>query len=345
MIWWQAIFFPFALLFDLITRIRNWMYKKGFRESTRFDANVIAVGNLAIGGTGKTPMIDYLIQYFSSKNLKVSTLSRGYGRETRGFRLADWGDSAATIGDEPYGYFLKYKGKVPVAVGAERDLAISELLLHQPDTTAVLLDDAFQHRRVTPTANIMLTTYQNPFYQDFLLPVGRLRESRKGADRADIIIVTKCPSFLAESDQVRMKTQIAQYSNAKVFFMSIEYLEPKPIFENQIPLHNRVVAISGMAQPQPFEQYISSKYQITLTHHYRDHYKYKTEDIRDITRELSSNVSLITTEKDMVKLRSFQELKEYSCFYIPIRMKFLKDETLFYSTLDSMLNYYAQESN
>lgn len=346
MIWWQAIFFPFALLFNLVTSVRNRMYDRGVRKSTRFDANVIAVGNLAIGGTGKTPMIHHLIQYFHGKNLKVCTLSRGYGRDTSGFRLAALPvDSPATIGDEPYGYLERYESQVPVAVGEERDLAISELLLHEPDSYAVLLDDAFQHRRVTPTVNIVLTTFQNPFYKDYLLPAGRLRESRKGAARADIVVVTKCPYFLSEADQVRMKHAIARYSDAIVFFMTINYLEPKPFFENGKPLTNRVLAISGMAQPKPFEDHLSRYFNVVLSHHYRDHYKYKKEDIKDMIRELGPDVSLITTEKDMVKLKRFPQLADFPCFYIPIEMKFLKDEALFYSTLDSRLKYYAQESN
>lgn len=345
MFWWQVIFFPFALLFHLVTQLRNWMYDRGYRKSTPFDANVIAVGNLAIGGTGKTPMIDYLIRHFLKKNLKPATLSRGYGRETKGFRLGNWNDTPATLGDEPYGYFTKYKGQVPVAVGAERDLAISELLLYAPDVFTVLLDDAFQHRRVKPTVSILLTTYQNPFYQDYLLPIGRLRESRVGAKRADIIIVTKCPSFLSESEQVKIKYEISTYSEAPVFFMTVDYLDPRPIFSNGLPLSNKVVAISGMAQPAPFEQHVSGKYQITLAHHYRDHYKYKQEDVRDISRELGPDISLITTEKDMEKLKAFPELAHHSCYCIPIEMKFIRDEALFYSALDSMLKYYAQEPN
>ena len=195
---------------------------------------------------------------------------------------------------------------------------------------------------MTPSTNILLTTYENPFYEDYLLPSGRLREHRSGASRADIVLVTKCPTFMAESDQVRMKYQISLYTHATVYFLTIDYLEPQPIFDNGLQLNNRVVAISGMANPKPFEKEVSSRFNMKFAHHYRDHYRYKQQDIKDIIMELNSDTSLITTEKDMVKLKSFSELSEYSCYYIPIRMKFLRDESLFQSQIDSMLKNYVQ---
>ncbi len=338
---WRFLFYPLTLLYAGVVMLRNWLYDTDYRRSTSFDANVIGVGNLAIGGTGKTPMIDYLITYFLSKEFRISTLSRGYGRRTNGFRVASIHDTPDTIGDEPFMYWRKYLPKVHVAVAEHRDLAIPQLLGHR-DHEVVLMDDAFQHRRVIPSTNILLTTYENPFYQDFLLPSGRLREHRKGASRADIVLVTKCPGFMAESDQVRIKHEISQYTEAAVYFLTIDYLDPKPIFDNGLQLNNRVVAISGMANPEPFEKEVSARFNMKLAHHYRDHYRYKPQDIKDMIVELGPDTSLITTEKDMVKLKWFSELAEFSCFYIPIRMKFLKDESLFQSQIDSMLKNYVQ---
>lgn len=335
--WWQLLLYPFSILFDLITRFRNKLYDLGISKTIQFDANVVVVGNLAIGGTGKTPMIDYLINYFHQKELKVSTLSRGYGRKTTGFRLATQKDTPDSIGDEPYMYLDKYQGQVPVAVCAIRDLAISELLGHEPETHAILMDDAMQHRRVMPSVTIMLTTFSRLFCVDHVLPSGWLRESRWGADRAQIIIVTKCPMFLSESDQVKISYEISTYSKAQVFFATVEYLPLKPIFNDSNTINRKVIGISGMANPAPFETYLKENYEVKLTYNYRDHYRYQAEDIRHIIRELDQDTSLITTEKDMVKLKQFEDLKVFSCYYLPIRMKFLKDESLFLSKLESYL--------
>lgn len=345
MYWWQIILFPFALLFDLITSIRNTLYDRSIKKSTRFDTNVVSIGNLAIGGTGKTPMLNYLIDYFQTKEWKVATLSRGYGRATRGFRLAGPADHAESIGDEPYMYYTRYGGELAVAVGAERDLALSELYFHRPDIHVVLLDDAFQHRRLIPSVSILLTTYQHPFMTDFVLPAGRLREARKGAQRADIVIVTRCPAHMSAAEQVKYREEIAQYSKAKVFFMTTIYLEPRPIFNNDIPLKRNVVGISGLAHPKPFEEQLRRHYGVKLTHHYRDHYRYKEQDVKDIIRELDEDTSLITTEKDMVKLKQFSVLKSFSSYYLPIEMKFLKNEALFLSAMESKLKNYADDPN
>ncbi|VXD12092.1 tetraacyldisaccharide 4'-kinase [Marinoscillum sp. 108] len=343
MYWWQVIVFPFALLFDLIIRLRNLLYDHGVKKTVRFDTNVVVVGNLSIGGTGKTPMIDYLVRYFQGQDKKICTLSRGYGRRTYGFRLATIADTPDTIGDEPYMYLQKYHGIVPVAVGAERDLAISELLGHVPDAHAILLDDAFQHRRVTPSVSIVLTTYENPLHRDYLLPAGRLREARRGVQRADIVVVTKCPEYMSEADQVRMRHEIQKYTSAAVYFMTVQYDPLVPVFRNGCELKRNVLGISGMANPEPFENYLHRNYAVKHTYNYRDHYRYKPADVRDILREMDEDTSLITTEKDMVKLKQFQELRDYSCFYLPIRTKFLKDESLFLSNLESKLKNYAQE--
>ncbi len=338
MSWWQMLLYPFSLLFNLITWLRNISYDMQPNRAIHFDANVIVIGNLAIGGTGKTPMVDYLIKYFHSHDQHVATLSRGYGRKSIGFRIANVRDTPDTMGDEPYMYYQKYLGQVPVAVCGQRDLAITELLGTYPQLRAILMDDAMQHRRVVPSVTIMMTTYSNPFYVDHILPSGRLREARHGARRAQIIIVTKCPEILNGADQVKFKHEIAQYSDALVFFSRIEYQELKPIFGSDLVVKKKAVCISGLANPEPFERFVKSQYEVVLTHHYRDHYRYKEEDIRDIIKELNDETMLVTTEKDMVKLRQFRQLKPFSCNYLPIEMKFLKDESLFLQTLESYLD-------
>ena len=314
MYWWQYLLFPFGVLFDLITRIRNYLYDTGFQRSFRFHTNVIAVGNLSVGGTGKTPMVNFLIDYFLQRKIKVATLSRGYRRKTNGFRLANEHDTPQTLGDEPFMYYCRYRPHVQVAVGEERDLAIPEILYHLPDTEVILLDDAFQHRIVSPSLNILLTTWHRPFYKDYLMPAGHLREARRGAKRAEIIVVTKCPAVLTDADQIKIREKIGRYSQARVFFTTIAYDLPKPVFENDGGLKGQVVGISGIADPAGFNTYLSKTYRCKLIHNYRDHHHYSKKDIMDITNELGNDISLMTTEKDMVKLRSFAALESYSCY-------------------------------
>lgn len=343
MYWWQMILFPFGVLYDGLTRLRNLLYDRQVYSSTSFDANVVAVGNLAIGGTGKTPMVDFLIDYFLKKQRKVCTLSRGYGRTSYGFRRAGLSDNPDDLGDEPYMYFEKYRGEVAVFVGEDRDLAIVELLGEEPDMEVILLDDAFQHRKVTPSANLLMTTYDQPFYSDFLLPAGRLREARMGAARADIIVVSKCPADLSPDEQKEIRTRIGRYSEAGVFFMTIIYQAPVPFPGVTSAGQSEVVAVSGLADAKSFDRYVQEHFQVKLSCHYRDHHRYTAEDVRNIVCKLDENTTLLTTEKDMVKLKQFKELQSYSCYYLPIHMKFLSDESLFLDQLESWLKKSANE--
>lgn len=336
MVWWQYFLFPFSILYDLLTRFRNYLYDRKIIKSFAFDTNVIAVGNLSVGGTGKTPMTAYLIHHFSTTGTNVATLSRGYGRSTSGFRMAGENDNASTLGDEPFMYHLKFPA-IGVAVGEERDLAIAELLFHRPETELILLDDAYQHRVVSPSLNILMSDYQRPFYDDFLLPGGRLREQRKNASRADIIIISKCPTFLTEADQVKIQDRVKSYSRAPVFFTAIEYGEPLPIFQAGSSLQNRIVGISGIAGYKGFNDYLTRTFHVKLIHNYGDHHRYSRMDIKDIINELDEGTSLITTEKDRVKLCEFSQLMDFSCFYIPIEVKFLKNEALFLSMVESVV--------
>ncbi len=344
MYWWQYILFPFALLFDLITKFRNFLFDRKIKKSTKFEANIVLIGNLAIGGTGKTPMVDFLIRYFHENGKKVATMSRGYGRKTYGFRLAGSMENADTLGDEPYMYHAKYRGAVAVAVGGDRDLAIAELLARKPETEVILMDDGFQNRGVKPSLSIVLSTYDNLFTKDFVLPSGRLRESRRGASRADIVIVTKCPEYLNDADMASTRMKINVYTDAQIFFMTTIYEPLLPIFDNNLPLNNKVVAISGMANPEPFEKHLRSQYSVKLAHNYRDHYRYSLQDVKDIASELKEGISMICTEKDKVKLQVFEILMGHSCYYQPISMRFLRDEALFFELLESKLIFDVEET-
>ena len=343
MTWWQVLLFPFALLLDLITRIRNRLFDKEIIKPVQFETNVIGIGNLSVGGTGKSPMVAYLCEWMIGQSIPTSTLSRGYKRKTKGFRIVTDDETALTVGDEPFMFYQRYKDKVNVVVGEERMYAIPELLYNFPETQVILMDDAFQHRTVKPSLNIMITTFQRPFYNDYLMPSGFLRESRSGASRADIIVISKCQSHLSEADQRAICDQVAAYSDAKVFFTGIEYGKPVSLFDESKSINNQVIAISGIANADIFHTYVDSNYKVKIHHQYGDHHSYSKLDIKGIMAELNEQTSLITTEKDAVKMRLFPELKDYSCYYLPIKIRFLKDETLFQSMIRESIEFRQKE--
>jgi tetraacyldisaccharide 4'-kinase len=326
----RLLLLPFAFLYDLVTRVRNYMYDTGWKPSASFDLPVISVGNLSAGGTGKTPMIEYLVNVLST-NYQVCTLSRGYGRKTKGFRIAGPADDASTIGDEPLQLYRKFGQTLTVAVGEERALAIPTLLDQFPDTSIILLDDAFQHRKVRPGFSILLTDYSRMFYDDYLLPAGRLREHPKGADRADVVVVTKCPASLDHAQMNSIHQRISRYTRKPVYFSTIRYGAPLPMFQREHPLHTRIVLVSGIAQHTALEDYVKEKF--TLVHHvvFRDHHAYTKQDVerlRDYLRSLAGPATLLTTEKDRVKLEreEWRELlAELSVYYLPIQVEFLQN--------------------
>lgn len=204
----RFLLFPFAVLYDIITRVRNWFFNLGILKSTSFNIPVIAVGNLSVGGTGKSPQIEYLIRLLKD-DYNIAVLSRGYKRKTEGFQIVNDAHTAEDVGDEPLQFYKKFKTAITVAVDADRTNGIQQLLQRNNPPKIVLLDDAYQHRKVTASSYILLTKYNDLFVDDFLLPTGNLRESRRGAKRAKVIVVTKCPEEFIESSTRtnRAKTQ------------------------------------------------------------------------------------------------------------------------------------------
>jgi len=325
----RFLLFPFALIYDWVTRLRNHLYDIGYKHAIEFDRMVICVGNINVGGSGKTPMIEYLIRLFAP-HFKVATLSRGYGRKTRGFRIASNEDSAKTLGDEPFQFYLKFKDLISVSVGEERALAIPEMLLQKPEIDIILLDDAFQHRPVKPAYSILLTEYSKPFFDDFILPMGTLREARLGAKRADVIVVTKCPSDISSEEKGKIKLAIHKYAvNKPVFFSAIKYGHPIGIndYKTSRPA-NKVIAVSGIAQSNIFETHLGSLFSIAHHFDFADHHAYTEEDLMQIEQRAKltgPDVSIMTTEKDMVKLLSFKERMSLSWYYIPIETVFIEN--------------------
>jgi tetraacyldisaccharide 4'-kinase len=305
--------------------LRNHLYDSGYKPSFRFDVHTVVVGNLTVGGSGKTPMIEYLIRLLKSER-KIATLSRGYGRKTKGFRLATNADEATTLGDEPFQIFRKYGHEVSVAVGEERALAVPSILLENPETDAILLDDAFQHRTIQGHLNILLTEFDTPFYNDWLLPTGNLRESGKGANRADVIVVTKCSNELTKEQKDRITEAIQGYAGPRpVFFSKIRYCDPVA-FGLQRPITAKVILVSGIARPKPLEHYARLKYEVVRHFDFPDHHVYTRQDVDQITEvAIQQACAIVTTEKDMVRLKrvEFEDaLNRNSWFYLPIEMEF-----------------------
>lgn len=324
----RLLLFPFSIIYDLITRIRNHLYNIGHKSSFNFDVPVISVGNLNVGGSGKTPMTEYIIRLLSV-NYKLATLSRGYGRRSRGFRIANNKDNATTIGDEPYQMFRKFNGNVIVTVGEDRAFAIPNILQESDDIDAVLLDDAFQHRAVNPSLSILLTDYSHPFTRDYVLPAGNLREARKGASRADIIVVTKCPSEKLEMDGYT--SEIRKYAgNKPVFFTTLRYRDLIP-FGNLSSPTGKIILVTGIANPKPLTDYLAMRFEIIQHFRYSDHHSFTADDLKDIHFEAQqrSDVSILTTEKDMVRLQFMPGVADHPWFYIPVEVEFIKNGSEF----------------
>ncbi|MDH5475646.1 MAG: tetraacyldisaccharide 4'-kinase [Cyclobacteriaceae bacterium] len=341
MIFIRILLFPFAVLYDAVTRFRNHLFNIGNKPSFVFDTNVVGVGNLSVGGTGKTPMVEYLIRLLSEK-YSIATLSRGYGRSTKGFRIANEEDTPSSIGDEPFQIFNKFK-KVHVTVGEERALAIPAILHEKRDTQVIILDDAFQHRYVKPNINILLTGYQKPFFNDYVLPAGTLREAREGVKRADVIVVTKCPSSLTIQEKNHINKKIDKYKSkdTSLFFSTISYDDPVPLHHN-IALESNVILLSGIANNSTFATHMEEHHTVVHTFLFSDHHNYSQSDVKKVVKiyeKFKSNeqeCSIITTEKDMVKLDvpEFRTLlRHIPLFYLPIKTQFLENGEVFDNTI------------
>ena len=338
------ILFPITLLYGFVTSFRNYLFDIGYKKSFEFDANVIGIGNLTVGGTGKSPMVEYLIRLLG-KDYKLATLSRGYGRKTKGFRIAQENDNANTIGDEPYQFFQKYND-VTITVGEERAVAIPHILA-EVDPDVIIMDDSYQHRYVKPSLNILLCDYTRPFYQDMILPSGRLRESRNGANRADAILVTKCPSEICVEERKTVENEIKKYSKAPIFFSSIKYLTPRQINGDNTEFKGDVLLFTGLANPKPFTEYVSSNFNLVDDIYFPDHHPYTIKDINFIEERFglisTEDKCIITTEKDMVKLLSDElkgSIEHLPIFYVPIETQIIENGNIFDSlVLDSIKTY------
>ncbi|MCP2044546.1 tetraacyldisaccharide 4'-kinase [Pontibacter sp. HSC-36F09] len=315
--------------------LRNWLYDKGWLRSERFEVPVISVGNLTVGGTGKTPHVEYVLRLVADK--KTAVLSRGYRRKSKGFVLADEHATAETLGDEPFQYHRDFPEAL-VAVCESRPAGIAQLLRIQPDTEVVLLDDAMQHRPVHPSLNLMLTDYGRLFYKDHVLPTGLLREHRQGARRADAVIVTKCPVDLSPVQLADITKRVQRYSRpgTPVFFSAFRYGKPVGI-GNAAQLTKRVVLLTGIANAGPLLRYLTNKGHEVVQHlAYADHYSYTSADLEKLKlileQQQGNGLTIITTRKDAVKLTDkalAAHTSQLPIFYVPIEVFFLQQGEAF----------------
>ncbi len=316
----RKILFPFSLIYAAITSLRNFLYDKNIKKSIGFDIPVIAVGNLSVGGTGKTPMVEYLIRLLADK-YNLAVLSRGYKRKSKGFYLANDITTIEEIGDEPFQYHSKFKN-IHVAVNVDRVEGVTKILAALPTTEIVLLDDAFQHRKIKASFYIMLTAYNDLFYNDLVLPAGNLRECKSGVKRANVVVVTKCPKNLSEAEMLQIKSRI-DIDNDKIFFSTINYHQTVTNNVEEIPvidLKNDFIAVAGIAKPEYFYEYLNCTKNDCLT--FSDHHFFSDQDLKNILQKANGR-KIITTEKDYMRLQN--QLPKNQLFYLPIEMDFIKE--------------------
>jgi tetraacyldisaccharide 4'-kinase len=326
---------PFSWLYAAVMQMRNVSFDRRWLSIHQFELPVISIGNLTVGGTGKTPHAEYLINLLSPHH-QIALVSRGYGRKTKGVVIANQNSTAAEIGDEPKQMANRFKN-LQVIVAEKRVDGITAALNQPEKPDLIVLDDAYQHRYVLPGLSILLIDYNRPVWNDYVLPAGRLREPVTGMKRAHLIIITKCPEILSDKDACEIKTIVHQYTHAEVFFTTVGYGKPEPLFHNSKPLeiqsHNNsaVVALSGIANPEPFHSYLSSLASEVSVAAFPDHHVFTLKNLNRVNlqfQQLKNNHKYIfTTEKDGARLMSMVEALpepfKTSCYTLPIGVKFL----------------------
>lgn len=327
--------FPFAVIYGFIVFCRNKLFDFSVLKSKSFNIPIISVGNLSMGGTGKTPHIEYLIRLLQ-KNYKITTLSRGYGRKTKGFLWVDKHADSAKAGDEALQYCRKFP-EITVALDEKRVHGVSEIISDKPETEVILLDDAFQHRYIKPGLSVLLTDFYKPFFQDFIFPSGTLRESKKGMKRADIIVVTKSPKILSPIIRKSMEEEMKLKPFQQVYYSYIDYggLQPMNTFsENLKPDKvSCILMIAGIANPYPFEEQLKTMADTVESIIFNDHYQFQEKDMKKIKNQFeaifSKNKIIVTTEKDAMRIKDTELMSFFvnlPFFFLPIEVKFHKND-------------------
>jgi tetraacyldisaccharide 4'-kinase len=331
----RVLLLPLALLYGLGVGLRNLLYRVGILRSVHFSLPVVSVGNLSVGGAGKSPHIEYLIRWLS-QYLEVAVLSRGYGRNTTGYRPVTMIDTAEMVGDEPLQFKRKFP-EVPICVSESRALGVPELVKRNPQTQCVLLDDAFQHLAVTPGLNILLTEFARPFTRDWLLPAGRLREGRYNYRRADIIVVSKCPPDLSPRQRQKMVQEIDPFPRQRIFFSRYRYGQPydmlRPDLLRPLDLNTDVLLVSAIANTDYLLQHLSNSVRSAQTLEYEDHHFFEEDELQGMLRRFDRMPGrekiILTTEKDAMRLELHQAFfwkNGLPVFVLPVEVEFCDDD-------------------
>lgn len=337
----RKILYPFSLLYGMLTTARNWLYDCGIKKSIKFEIPTIVVGNLSVGGTGKSPQIEYLVRILKH-SYKIAVLSRGYKRKSTGFLLADGQITVDELGDEPYQFYQKFPS-IYVAVDANRVAGIQRLLALKFPPEVVLLDDAYQHRKVEGGLTILLTPYLDLYVDDTMLPTGNLRERISGAKRSQIIVVTKCPSKLTVQEQELLTKRLKPKTYQSVFFSTIVYDKQlygsQQLSINELRDYN-IILVTGIANPNPLLEYFSQS-NLKFKHlNFPDHHHFTSTDVAGIktafAKEESVKKIIISTEKDYVRLKG----KIANLSYISIKIKMLSHQ----SDFNQIISNYVEQS-
>lgn len=303
---WRIILLPFSWLYALVVSLRNWMYTLGIKKSVPIPGSSICIGNITVGGTGKSPLTAYIAQLFDTQ--KPVILSRGYGRKTQGLVIADSQSTASELGDEPMMYWTNFQHRVPVVVAEKRQVGIDWIRENKPDSL-ILLDDAYQHRAVKAGLNILLMTYDRPVFRDFVFPAGNLREPRAGMKRADIALVTKCPKDLSENAKLPFRTKIP-LSKENIFFSEVIYGDLKGLFGAVWEEVDQIILVTGIAQPEPLYRFLAENHRVEAIK-FPDHHSFTLTDIQQIQQKVATfadqRCAVITTEKDAVRFVEWKD--------------------------------------
>ena len=340
----KILLFPYTLLYGVLIYFRHFLYDRGIFRRVAFEIPVICVGNLSVGGSGKSPMVVWLLQNLYDRNPAV--LSRGYGRRSSGFRWVQKWSSARECGDEPLMIKRNFED-IPVAVAENRSVAIPQIIMSYPNTGLIIMDDGMQHLSVKPSLLILMTSWRRPFTRDSLLPAGRLREGRHRASAADLILVSHCPSDTSPEEKKRLKKEIARYSGAPVFFADLSYgeiLRWKDKMPVEIGQYPSLLAVSGLADNRDFQRHVRSLARNAAFLSYADHHRYLASDIErwiERLKELQPARAILTTEKDAQRIAPYLDFlssEEIELLVQPVEIRFHEENGTPESFIDKKLS-------
>jgi len=304
---WRIVLLPFSWLYSLITGLRNWFYNIGLFKSRTIPGASICIGNITVGGTGKSPLTAYISKLFEANNPVI--LSRGFGRKTQGIQVAELSSTASQIGDEPMMYWTNFNYQIPVVVAEKRQIGVDWIRQHQKNSL-ILLDDAFQHRAVKAGLNLLLMTYDRPVFRDFVFPAGNLREPRAGMKRADIALITKCPEQLSEKDKIPFRKKIP-LKTERIFFSEVVYGELTGLFGSVWEPFDQLILVTGIAQPEPLYRFLAENHRVEAIK-FPDHHSFTLGDIQQIQQKVATfanqRCAVVTTEKDAVRFAEWQDV-------------------------------------